>query len=136
MLPVFMRWVTTQVAGEYDVAKTRETLRQLLASDDVVIFSATYCPFSLAAKRTLQDLGIPYHAFEWNLREDGSALVAELGALTGRTSIPHIWVDGEYIGGFNDGIPGTAPGLRPLIASGGLFTALDAAAQQRRAQGL
>ncbi len=59
----------------------------------------------------------------------GAALVAELGEITGRTSIPHIWIGGESIGGFNDG----TPGLRPLIASGGLRPALERAADARRA---
>ena len=125
------RWVTTKAAGDYDRAKTRTTLDAILAGDDVVIFSATYCPFSLAAKKTLEGEGVPFRAVEWNTREDGSALVAELGAMTGRTSIPHIWVGGQYIGGFNDGVDEAAPGLRPLIASGRLGPALQKAALRR-----
>ena len=125
------RWVTTKAAGDYDRAKTRTTLDAILAGDDVVVFSATYCPFSLAAKKTLEGEGVPFRSVEWNTREDGSALVAELGAMTGRTSIPHIWVGGQYIGGFNDGIDEAAPGLRPLIASGRLGPALQKAALRR-----
>ena len=127
------RWVTTKAAGDYDRAVAQATLREILAKDDVVLFSATYCPFSLAAKRTLADQGIAFQTIEWNTRGDGPALVAELGALTGRTSIPHIWVGGEYIGGLNDGLgTATAPGLRPLIVAGGLRPALDKAAKRPR----
>ena len=125
------RWVTTKAAGSYDRAKTRATLDAMLDRDVVVIFSATYCPFSLAAKKTLEGQGVPFQAYEWNTREDGSALVAELGEMTGRTSVPHIWIGGEYIGGFNDGIGEAAPGLRPLIASGRLGPALEKAARRR-----
>ena len=125
------RWVTTKAAGSYDRAKTRATVDAMLGRDNVVIFSATYCPFSLAAKKTLEGQGVPFQAYEWNTREDGSALVAELGEMTGRTSIPHIWIGGEYIGGFNDGIGEAAPGLRPLIASGRLGPALEKAARRR-----
>jgi glutaredoxin 3 len=111
-LPLCMR--ASRSAGNYDQAATRTTLEKLVADDDVVIFSATYCPFSLAAKRTLAGQGVDFQAYEWNTRPDGAALVAELGVLTGRTSIPHIFIGGKSIGGFNDG----TPGLRPLINSG------------------
>lgn len=34
---------------------------------------------------------------------DGPALRAELGQMTGRTSVPAIWIDQTFIGGCNDG---------------------------------
>ena len=127
------RWVTTKAAGDYDQVVVQATLQEILAKDDVVVFSATYCPFSLAVKRTLADQGVSFQSIEWNTRDDGPALVAELGALTGRTSIPHIWVGGEYIGGFNDGLgTAAAPGLRPLIAAGGLRPLLEKASKRPR----
>ena len=43
------------------------------------------------------------------------ALRAELGDLVGRTSVPAIWISGEFIGGCNDG-----PGLLTLDAQGRL----------------
>ena len=36
---------------------------------------------------------------------DGPAIRAELGALVGRTSVPAIWIQQQYIGGCNDGGP-------------------------------
>ena len=82
----------------------------------MVIFSATYCPFSARAKAELKSAGLAFTAVEHNTRPDGAALVAELGKLTGRTSIPSIFINGRSVGGCNDG----TPGLRPLIASGEL----------------
>ena len=93
------KWVATRSAGNYDREVVRSTLASLVGEDAVVVFSATYCPFSLAAKRT------------------------------GRTSIPHIFLGGLSIGGFNDG----TPGLRPLISSGGFGGALEQARRRRAA---
>lgn len=76
------RWVTTKSAGEYDRATTRETLTRLIAQDEVVVFSATYCPFSLAAKRTLDDQGVEFRTVEWNTREDGACRAAHALPLT------------------------------------------------------
>jgi glutaredoxin 3 len=113
-------WITTRAAGAYDVAATRAELDALLA-DDVVLFSATYCPFSARAKYELAQQCVPFTVHETNVMPNGRAIVAELGARTGgRTSIPHLWIAGVSIGGCNDG----TPGLRPLIASGGLEDAL------------
>lgn len=40
---------------------------------------------------------------ELDEREDGKAIRYELSKKTGRTSVPQIWIDGEYVGGCNDG---------------------------------
>jgi len=52
---------------------------------------------------------------------DGPALRARLGARTGRTSVPSVWIGAEYVGGLNDG-----PGLVPLDADGKLEPKLRA----------
>jgi len=130
------RWVASQSAGSYDVAATRAELEALIAADGVVLFSATYCPFSARAKAELRANAVPFTAHEHNLLPNGRALVAELGTRTGRTSIPSIFIAGVAIGGCNDG----TPGLRPLIAAGGLEAALAKCAQpewqERRRQAL
>ena len=52
----------------------------------------------------------------------GAGRGARLGARTGRTSVPSVWLGGEYIGGLNDG----CPGLVPLERSGALDARLRA----------
>ena len=42
-------------------------------------------------------------AIELDLDPDGAALRARLGARTTRTSVPSIWIGGEFVGGLNDG---------------------------------
>ena len=115
-------WLTTRSAGDYDAEAASAELQRLIKSADVVVFSATYCPFSARAKAELKSAGLAYTAVEHNMRPDGGALVAELGKLTGRTSIPSIFIRGRSVGGCNDG----TPGLRPLIASGELQSWLAA----------
>jgi len=72
----------------------------------------------------LTALGVEYKVIELNEGGDGPAFRAELGELTGRTSVPNIWIAGENIGGCNDG----SPGLMPLIASGDIKAKLEKAA--------
>ena len=114
------RWFATLTAGDYDAVAAAAELDAAIASDDIVVFSATYCPFSARVKQDLADRCIPYTAVETNVVQNGRALVAELGKKIGRTSIPSVFIAGVSVGGCNDG----TPGLRPLIAAGGLPAAL------------
>ena len=58
-----------------------------------------------------------YTVVECDVDTDGKALRAELGDLVGRTSVPAIWIGGEFIGGCNDGPMG---GLMTLNNEGKL----------------
>lgn len=40
---------------------------------------------------------------ELDERKDGNAIRYELSQKTGRTSVPQIWIGGEFVGGCNDG---------------------------------
>ena len=53
-------------------------------------------------------------------RDDGAAMRARLGARTGRTSVPSVWIGERYVGGLNDGLGEEAPGLAPLEKRGEL----------------
>ena len=121
--------VTELLAGPgYDPAARLAEVERLIASDDVVVFSATYCPFSAAAKAALRAEGVPFTAVEWNTTEGGAGFAPALAAKTGRSSIPHVFVAGESVGGCNDG----NPGVRPLIAAGGLDDALARCSRKTR----
>lgn len=51
----------------------------------------------------------------------GKAIRAELAKMTGRSSVPNIWIAGESVGGCNDG-----PGVVTLQARGGAGRGGDA----------
>ena len=72
---------------------------------------------------SLDAKGVDYEAFELDEDELGAGMRARLGQRTGRTSVPSIWIGGEYVGGLNDG----SPGLVPLDKAGELDERLRAA---------
>ena len=51
----------------------------------------------------LDSLNVEYTVLELNQIEDGYPLRAELAEKTGRTSVPAVFVGGEFVGGCNDG---------------------------------
>ena len=57
----------------------------------------------------------------------GNARRAELGRMTGRSSVPSIWINGEYVGGCDDGPTPFAPGVVDLAFAGTLGEKLNAA---------
>jgi len=58
---------------------------------------------------------------------EGNPQRAALGRLTGKSSVPSIWVGGTYIGGCDDGPSDAAPGLVKLALKGELRPALESA---------
>ena len=85
---------------------------EVFASAPVVVFAASWCPYCKQAKAALKEAGIEFKDVEVT-----DAQKAELKALTGKTSVPQVFVKGQFIGGCNDGGLG---GTVPLLKSGKL----------------
>jgi len=107
----FKQTVADLVAGEYDREERGGSIREFIGGSPVAMYSFTTCPFCRKAKDYLEQQSIPYESVELDLLpgNEGNEIRAELGRLTKRTSVPSIFIGGEYIGGCNDG-----PGLMPL----------------------
>lgn len=101
----FKRSVTSTFAGEYDEVAVNAKIDDFLQSAPIVMFSFTKCPYCLKAKQILRDeLNIEVKAMELDIdRKEGNAIRNELAKRTGRTSVPSIWIRGDFIGGCNDG---------------------------------
>ncbi|CAM9892911.1 unnamed protein product [Ascophyllum nodosum] len=112
-------------AGAYDEGAVQEAIDQDIKGNKVMVFSWTRCPFCKKAKSLLTDLVVnptDYKFVELDEREDGNAIRYELSQMTGRTSVPQIWIDGEFVGGCNDG-----PGIFTLMDRGELVPKLKTA---------
>eukprot|EP00241_Pyramimonas_parkeae_P011728 CAMPEP_0114261846 /NCGR_PEP_ID=MMETSP0058-20121206/21392_1 /TAXON_ID=36894 /ORGANISM="Pyramimonas parkeae, CCMP726" /LENGTH=221 /DNA_ID=CAMNT_0001377483 /DNA_START=77 /DNA_END=742 /DNA_ORIENTATION=+ len=110
-------WLAKKQAGEYDVEEVQGMMAEQIEDNDVLVYSFSTCPFCKKAKAALEEENIEYTAYELDqMGKEGYQIRAELAELTGRTSMPNIFIGGNSIGGCNDG----TPGLMPLIASGEL----------------
>ncbi|MBA4214342.1 glutaredoxin 3 [Hydrogenophaga sp.] len=82
----------------------------------VKMFTSAYCPYCSAAKALLQSHGVA------DLEEvfvDGQPeLRAQMKAITGRTSVPQIFIGEQHVGGCDD--------LHALDGRGGLVPMLQA----------
>lgn len=117
-------------AGNYDRASVQARIDSETNSAPVVVYSYGLSPFCTQAVDLLKSVGAKTKVVELGaewlpgmLPADGAAVRAELGELTGRTSMPSIWIGGSCIGGLFDG----SPGLVPLLESGKLMKRLEEA---------
>lgn len=83
----------------------------------VKMYTSAYCPFCSRAKALLQARGVT-HQLEEVFVDGQPELRAHMKTLTGRTSVPQIFIGDTHVGGCDD--------LHALDAQGGLTPLLQA----------
>jgi len=71
-------------------------------------------------------MGARFEAVEINQLPEGKGLKVELQRRTGQSSVPQVFIGGEFVGGCNNG-PRPGMGVVPLKQSGELAQKLRAA---------
>jgi glutaredoxin 3 len=93
--------------GSVSVKMSTEFIDSEIASNDVVIFSKSYCPFCKKTKVLFEDLGVDAKVYELNQMDDGADIQSALLEKTGQNTVPNVFIKGEHIGG-NDDCQGAA----------------------------
>lgn len=65
----------------------------------VVMYGTAYCPYSVRARRLLDDKGVRYEDIRVDNRPE---LRREMEKRSGRRTVPQIFIDDEHIGGSDD----------------------------------
>jgi len=102
-LAMFKQFIADRLAGDFDEDAVAKGIDEDIASNTVLMYSFSTCPFCLKAKKVLDEKEVDYKVRELDVETDGYAIRAILGRRTGRTSMPSVWVKGTYVGGANDG---------------------------------
>jgi glutaredoxin len=125
----FKQAVADAIAGEYDKDAVTAEVKALASSAPLVLFTWESSPSCTKAIKYLAEVqGVQPTIVRlddpWS---KGNPMRAALGKLTGRSSVPSIWIGGEYVGGYEDGPSADAPGLAPLAFRNQLYPKLEAA---------
>lgn len=107
-------------------AEVKSFVEQAIASNAVVVFSKTYCPYCAKAKKALADAGAKdVKVFELNaMGSQGAAIQQYIAEKTGRTTVPSVFIDGNPIGGGNETAALHLSGkLTPLLVQAGAVKA-------------
>ncbi|PIA29221.1 hypothetical protein AQUCO_06100016v1 [Aquilegia coerulea] len=101
------------------VAKAKE----IIASDPVVVFSKTFCPYCVSVKKLFSDLGVTYKAIELDRESDGSEVQSALAELSGQRTVPNVFIGGKHVGGC-DTVTSihNAGKLVPMLTEAGVVT--------------
>jgi len=79
-----------------------QAIEQATASNDVVIYSKSWCPYCVQCKALFEDMGQPYTVIELDQREDGAEMQAALLDMTQQRTVPNVFVAGQHVGGNDD----------------------------------
>ncbi|KAF7090218.1 hypothetical protein CFC21_093007 [Triticum aestivum] len=93
------------LAAAESVAATRSPsafVQNAIYSNRITIFSKSYCPYCMRAKRIFKDLNEDPYVVELDLREDGREIQGVLLDLVGRNTVPQVFVYGHHVGGSDD----------------------------------
>ncbi|XP_038996585.1 glutaredoxin-C3-like [Hibiscus syriacus] len=77
-------------------------VQNVIFSNKIVIFSKSYCPYCLRAKRIFSEQNEKPYVVELDLRDDGGKIQYVLLDLIGRSTVPQVFVNDKYIGGSDD----------------------------------
>ncbi|CAM9184097.1 unnamed protein product [Phaeothamnion confervicola] len=79
-----------------------EYINDTVTQNAVVVFSKSSCPYCHNAKRALARIGCKPLVVELNQVPDGSEIQSTLARMTGRRTVPNVFVGGKAIGGGDD----------------------------------
>ena len=93
-----------------------DKIKEAIASDKVVVFSKSWCPFCMKTKDLFDGLGTKYTAVELDEMDDGADWQDELLAQTGQRTVPNVFINGQHLGGNDDTQKAAATGkLQELL---------------------
>jgi glutaredoxin len=114
--------------SEYDsdIASAKAEIEKEIKSETVVIYTYSLSPFCTEAVGVLQNLGgVQFKEIslgaEWLpflINEGGAQKRVALAEMTGQSSLPHVFVNGESIGGLYEG-------LLPALEDGRFFSVMQ-----------
>jgi len=81
---------------------TSDYIKSEIASNDIMVFSKSYCPYCTKTKELFQSLGLEYCALELDNVENGVDIQAALLDMTGQRTVPNVFIKGTHLGGNDD----------------------------------
>lgn len=65
----------------------------------VIMYSTRFCPYCIRARKLLKSKGIAFTDISVDGRGD---LRQEMTQLSGRRTVPQVWIGDRHVGGFDD----------------------------------
>ncbi|KAK4686580.1 glutaredoxin 3, partial [Tremellales sp. Uapishka_1] len=83
-------------------ASVKQLVDSAIADNKVAVFSKTYCPYCKKAKAIVTAESDDVKIIELDEVENGSEIQAYLKSLNGQGTVPHVYINHEFVGGCSD----------------------------------
>ena len=93
------RFATATLSQTCKMSSAADTTKTAISSNDIMVFSKTYCPYCTRAKEALSKLNVKFEVYELDARKDGDDIQAALLEMTGQRTVPNVFVKGKHVGG-------------------------------------
>ncbi|XP_068171458.1 thioredoxin reductase 3 [Antennarius striatus] len=105
---------------ENDTGKNdlKSRIAELIDSNQVMLFSKSYCPFCVKVKDLFKGLNVEYKVVELDLIEDGTNYQEMLLEMTGQKTVPNVFVNKKHIGGADSTLKAYEDGFLQKLLSG------------------
>lgn len=118
------RHVTSAFFGKKDDGETKriaDLVRTKIETNDVIVWSKSYCPFCVKAKKALDALEVPYEAIEIDRVNEERLIQDALQDMSKQRTVPNVFVAGVHVGGCDDTLAEIASGkLQERLKSAGV----------------
>ncbi|WRX18985.1 Glutaredoxin - like 10 [Theobroma cacao] len=92
-------WFSSSKKSKEEIQMALDKVKQIVSSNQVVVFSKTYCGYCNRVKQLFTQLGAAYKTIELNQESDGDDMQAALLEWTGQRTVPNVFIGGIHIGG-------------------------------------
>lgn len=105
---------------------TTDFILSEIAINDVVVFSATYCPHCVQTKQLFDRIGISAKIIELDKISNGlgpakDSIALKLLELTGQRTVPNVFVMGKHLGGNDEAHDAARSGALKQMLAGESF---------------
>jgi glutaredoxin 3 len=83
-------------------ASPMEFAKSEIASNDVVVFSKSYCPYCTKTKQLFNSMNVNAKVIELDQMDDGNDIQAALLDISGQRTVPNVFIKGTHLGGNDD----------------------------------
>jgi len=87
---------------------TQAVIDKALSAGGVTLFGKSGCPFCKKTKKSLYSIGVHPTIVELDEIDGGAKVQKKLEEITGKGTVPNVWLDGKFIGGSEEVIAGVA----------------------------
>lgn len=103
-------------------SRLEESVKKTLSQNPVVIYSKTWCSYSMEVKSLFKRLGVEPLVIEMDeMGPQGRQLQKVLERLTGQHTVPNVFIGGKHIGGCTDTVKLHRKGeLTSLLSEAGI----------------